>query len=113
MQINVAGEIKVDPKLASAVDQATILVRSQVDPWSSDQVTVDWRLVRDEHGQPALDLTLIDEEASETRRFTLEQVADLYYMRRQVLRLWQDVLETLSSVRMKRLRETVAQLEGN
>ncbi len=110
MEVLIPDEIRKDPKLAPAVDAISAYLR---DDFKSPVLnpSARWKLRRDLHSNPVLDLEIVigPELVSET--FTPSELADIPEMQVRLRFLWDQLLNKTFERSQRRLTELLREAE--
>src|SRR5207253_765718 len=90
------------------------LARSHADAPDIDcTVRAEWKMTRDERGKSLVALTLSDWTSSVTGCFAPDELKNAAKLEGRLSHLWGDLLQDRSHKQLKKLRESVSQLEDD
>jgi hypothetical protein len=111
MQVTVQEQIKHNPALNAAVEQATKLlehITRRVKDWN---VAAEWRSSPEERNSSLVELQLTYDDESTAARFTPKELADGDRMEMQLRHLWDALLAAYMDKHLEKLHRLVQQLE--
>lgn len=103
--------IKASPDLAAAIERADKILASVIGN-SVVSARADWTEERDAQNRRAGKLTLSDPSSSVSTLLSLTELKNPDRLERRFIRLWGDLLQEISHKQMAKLRQSVAELEG-
>jgi len=112
MTTNITETIKTSPDLASSVEQADKILASVIGN-SIVSVRADWIEERDTRNRLGAKLTLSDPSSSVSAIFSADELKNPDRLERRFIRLWGDLLQEISHKQSAKLRQVVAELEGD